>query len=329
MLRRLSGLAKSVAFVMILAVVAAACGGDDDETNAQSGSQSGGSAQARLSGTIRVDGSSTVAPLSETAAELFQREQPGVRVTVGTSGTGGGFEKFCNGETDISNASRPIRQSEIDACRSRGIRYDQLTVANDGLAVIVNPDNDWARCLTVEQLKKVWEPGSTVSNWREIDPSFPDERLQLFGAGTDSGTFDYFTEAINGRAGASRTDYNATEDDNVTINGVAGTRGAIGYLGLSYVEESGGKVKAVPVNGGGGCVEPSVQTVQNDTYKPLGRPLFIYPTAESLKRSEVQAFVRFYIKNVDRITEQALFVPLTDQQKKDTSAKVTTLIASS
>ena len=328
-LRRLSGLAKSVAFVMILAVVAAACGGDDDETNAQSGSQSGGSAQARLSGTIRVDGSSTVAPLSETAAELFQREQPGVRVTVGTSGTGGGFEKFCNGETDISNASRPIRQSEIDACRSRGIRYDQLTVANDGLAVIVNPANDWARCLTVEQLKKVWEPGSTVSNWREIDPSFPDERLQLFGAGTDSGTFDYFTEAINGRAGASRTDYNATEDDNVTINGVAGTRGAIGYLGLSYVEESGGKVKAVPVNGGGGCVEPSVQTVQNDTYKPLGRPLFIYPTAESLKRSEVQAFVRFYIDNVDRITEQALFVPLTDQQKKDTSAKVTTLIASS
>ncbi|MCA1692031.1 MAG: PstS family phosphate ABC transporter substrate-binding protein, partial [Actinobacteria bacterium] len=290
--------------------------------------QSGGQNEPKLSGTIRVDGSSTVAPLSETAAELFQEEQRGVRVTVGTSGTGGGFEKFCNGETDISDASRPIKQSEIDLCTAKGVKYDELAVANDGLAVVVSPTNTWAKCLTVEQLKKVWAPGSTVNNWRDIDPSFPDERLQLFGAGTDSGTFDYFTEAINGKAGASRTDYNATEDDNVTINGVSGTKGAMGYLGLSYVEESGGKVKPVQVNGGGGCVEPTVQTVQSDTYKPLGRPLFIYPKAEAMKRPEVQAFVRFYIENVDAITEQALFVPLTDQQKKDATAKVATLIAS-
>ncbi|MFN2503432.1 MAG: PstS family phosphate ABC transporter substrate-binding protein [Acidimicrobiales bacterium] len=308
---------------VVLALAAGACGGDDD-TNAQSGGQN----EPKLSGTIRVDGSSTVAPLSETAAELFQEEQRGVRVTVGTSGTGGGFEKFCNGETDISDASRPIKQSEIDLCTAKGVKYDELAVANDGLAVVVSPTNTWAKCLTVEQLKQVWAPGSTVNNWRDIDPSFPDERLQLFGAGTDSGTFDYFTEAINGKAGASRTDYNATEDDNVTINGVSGTKGAMGYLGLSYVEESGGKVKPVQINGGGGCVDPTVQTVQSNTYKPLGRPLFIYPKADAMKRPEVQAFVRFYIENVDAITEQALFVPLTDQQKKDAMAKVATLIAS-
>ena len=321
--RRPSRSARRLAILLLLTTAATACGGDDGETT-----QSGGQSQTQLSGTIRVDGSSTVAPLSETAAELFQKEQRGVRVTVGTSGTGGGFEKFCNGETDISNASRPIKQSEIDACGARGVRYDQLTVANDGLSVIVSPQNTWARCLTVEQLKKVWEPGSTVSNWREIDPSFPDERLQLFGAGTDSGTFDYFTEAINGKAGASRTDYNATEDDNVTINGVGGTRGAMGYLGLSYVQESAGKVKPVQINGGSGCVEASEQTVQNGTYKPLGRPLFIYPKADALKRPEVQAFVRFYIENVDQITKTALFVPLTAQQKAEATTKLQALVAS-
>jgi phosphate transport system substrate-binding protein len=323
-LRRLTRFAKPVALGAVLVLAATACGGDDGETNAGSGGQAG----TRLTGTIRIDGSSTVAPLSETAAEMFQKEQPGVQVTVGTSGTGGGFEKFCNGETDISDASRPIKQSEIDICTAKGIRYDQLTVANDGLAVVVSPANDWARCLTVDQLKKVWAPGSTVSNWRDIDPSFPDERLQLFGAGTDSGTFDYFTEAINGRAGASRTDYNATEDDNVTISGVAGTKGGLGYLGLSYVEESGGKVKALQINGGGGCIEPTTQTVQNNTYKPLGRPLFIYPKAEAMKRPEVQQFVRFYLDNVDKITEEALFVPLTQQQKTESVAKLQTLITS-
>jgi phosphate transport system substrate-binding protein len=312
-----SRLARPLALVAVLALAAAACGGGN-EASGGSGAQTG-----RLSGTVRIDGSSTVAPLSETAAEMFQNEQPGVRVTVGTSGTGGGFEKFCNGETDISDASRPIRQSEIDACTAKGIRYDQLTVGNDGIAVIVSPQNTWAQCLTVEQLKKVWEPGSRVSSWRDVDPSFPDERLALFGAGTDSGTFDYFTEAINGRSGASRTDYNATEDDNVTVNGVSGTRGGLGYLGLSYVEESGGRV-----DGGGGCVAPTTQTVQNGTYKPLGRPVFIYPKADALQRPEVAAFVRFYIDNIDTITKEALYVPLTPQQKAESLAKLQGLIAS-
>jgi len=273
---RVTKTGRAAAASVGLALVLAACGGEDaGNDNAGGGGEGGGG----LSGTIQIDGSSTVAPLSEAAAELFQEEHPGVNVVVGTSGTGGGFEKFCNGETDISDASRPIKQSEIDACAAKGLRYEELTVANDGLAVVVSPQNTWAQCLTVDQLKKVWAPGSTVSNWRDIDPSFPDERLVLFGAGTDSGTFDYFTEAINGEEGASRSDYNATEDDNVTVNGVSGTKGAMGYMGLSYVEENQGKLKAVQINGGGGCVAPSTETVQNNTYRPLGRPLFVYPSA--------------------------------------------------
>ncbi len=314
---------KTFALMVVLALAAAACGGDDEETQAGGGSQT-----PALSGTIRIDGSSTVAPLSEAAAELFQKEHKNVRVTVGTSGTGGGFEKFCNGETDISDASRPIKKSEIDACTAKGVKYEELTVANDGLAVVVSPQNTWAKCLTVDQLKKVWAPGSTVSSWREVDPSFPDERLALFGAGTDSGTFDYFTEAINGKSGASRTDYNATEDDNVTVNGVSGTKGAMGYMGLSYVEENQGKLKALEINGGSGCVAPTTQTVQNNTYKPLGRPLFIYPSAAAIKRPEVQSFLRFYIDNSDKITEQALFVPMTDQQEQQSLAKIQSLLTS-
>ncbi len=310
---------SAVALALALALAGAACGGGDT---------AGGQGGTELSGTIRIDGSSTVAPLSEAAAELFQQEHRDVRVTVGTSGTGGGFEKFCNGETDVADASRPIKQSEIDACAANGVRYEELAVANDGLAVVVSPQNTWATCLTVDQLEKVWAPGSTVSNWREIDPSFPDERLVLFGAGTDSGTFDYFTEAINGKEGASRTDYNATEDDNVTVNGVSGTRGALGYLGLSYVEENEGKLKALQIDGGNGCVAPSTQTVQNDTYKPLGRPLFVYPSAEAVARPEVQEFLRFYIETSDEIAEQALFVPMTDQQQRQSLAKIESLLAS-
>jgi phosphate transport system substrate-binding protein len=308
-----------VAVALVLGLAVVACGGGDEST--------GGGEQLR--GTIRVDGSSTVAPLSEAAAERFQEEHNHVRITVGTSGTGGGFEKFCNGETDISDASRPIKQSEKDACAAKGIRYEQLTVANDGLAVVVSPQNTWASCLTVDQLKKVWAPGSNVSNWRDIDPSFPDERIALFGAGTDSGTFDYFTEAINGKEGASRTDYTASEDDNVTVSGVAGTKGAIGYLGLSYVQENEGRVKAVGVDGGGGCVEPSTETVQNNTYKPLGRPLFIYPKADALQRPEVQEFVRSYIESAEEIAADARFIPMTEAQKQQSLGQIQTLLTSS
>ena len=305
-----------------LAIVAGACGGDDaGGSDAASASAEGGG----LSGTIKIDGSSTVAPLSESAAELFQEENGDVRVTVGTSGTGGGFEKFCQGETDISDASRPIKDEEIEACKANGIEYEELMVALDGLSVVVSPNNDWAECLTVEQLAKIWGPDSTVKNWKEVDPKFPDEKLELFGAGTDSGTFDYFTDAINGEEGASRTDYNATEDDNVTVNGVSGTKGALGYLGLSYVEQNEGKLKAVEIDGGDGCVAASTKTVQDATYKPLGRPLFIYPSAKALARPEVRAFLDFYIAESKAIAEQALFVPMTDEQQKDAAEKVEAL----
>ncbi|MGZ8704863.1 MAG: PstS family phosphate ABC transporter substrate-binding protein [Aeromicrobium sp.] len=303
-----------------LALGAAACG-DDEESSSGGGGGGGG----ELSGTIRVDGSSTVAPLTEAAAELFQAENPDVRVTVGTSGTGGGFEKFCAGETDISDASRAIEEDEVALCKKGGIKFEEVQVANDGLAVVVNPANEFATCLTVPELKKIWEPKSKVTTWSQVNPDFPDTEMELFGAGTDSGTFDYFTEAINGEEGASRTDYNATEDDNVTVQGVQGSEGGMGYFGLSYAEQNPDAVKAIEVDGGDGCVAPSAETVQDATYQPLARPLFIYPKAESLKRPEVKAFVEFYLANSEAIAEQALFVPMTEKQvtkAEDTVAKL-------
>lgn len=241
-------------------------------------------------------------------------QHPDANVTVGTSGTGGGFEKFCAGETDISDASRPIKQSEIDGCTKNNIQYSELIVANDALSVVVNKDNDWANCLTVEQLNKIWAPDSTVKNWNEVDPSFPNEPLQLFGAGSDSGTFDYFTQVINGEEGASRTDYNPTEDDNVTVQGMSATKGALGYFGYSYLEANADKVKAVEVNGGDGCVAPSVQTAQDGTYKPLSRPLFIYVSDAALKKPQVVAFADFYLESNADIVEAAKFIPLTEEQ---------------
>jgi phosphate transport system substrate-binding protein len=317
---------KLLAFAVcgVLALGAAACG-DDDDDNGGNGGGGGGDGGAELSGTIRVDGSSTVAPLTEAAAELFQAENPDVRVTVGTSGTGGGFEKFCAGETDISDASRAIEEDEVAICEKNNVAFEELQVANDGLTVVVNPNNDFASCLTVEELKKIWEPKSEVSDWSQVNPDFPDQELELFGAGTDSGTFDYFTEAINGEEGASRTDYNATEDDNVTVQGVQGSEGAMGYFGLSYAEQNPDAVKPVEVDGGDGCVAPSSETVQDGSYEPLSRPLFIYPSAEALQRPEVKAFVEFYLENQADITEQALFVPMTDQQLAESQDKVAKL----
>jgi phosphate transport system substrate-binding protein len=256
---------------------------------------------------------------------LFMEENPDANVTVGTSGTGGGFEKFCAGETDISDASRPIKESEIEKCKQNNIQYSELIVANDALSVVVHPQNDWATCLTVDQLKKMWEPNSTVNNWNQIDPAFPDEPLKLFGAGSDSGTFDYFTQAINGEEGASRTDYNPTEDDNVTIQGVSATRGALGYFGYSYLEENADKVKGLQINGSGGCVAPSVETAQDGTYKPLSRPLFIYVSDAALKKPEVVAFTDFYLNNNPEIVEVAKFIPLTEEQLKTAKDELTAL----
>ena len=307
------------ALLLAIGLLAAACGGGDND-----GETTGGGG-TQLSGTINIDGSSTVAPLSEAAAELFQEQNSGVRVTVGTSGTGGGFEKFCAGETDISDASRAIEADEQQACESKGIKYEEVQVANDGLSVVVNNENTWANCLTTAQLKAIWDKGSKVNSWNQVDPSFPNEPLKLFGAGTDSGTFDYFTNAINGEEGRSRSDYSATEDDNVTVTGVSGTKGGLGYFGLSYLQENEGKIKGVQVDGGKGCVAPSTETVQNGSYTPLSRPLFIYPSDKALERPEVKAFTEFYVNNYQKIAEEALFVPLTEEQAAEAKQKVAQL----
>jgi phosphate transport system substrate-binding protein len=289
-------------------LILTACGGSDD-----GGTGTGGEGEA-VSGAVVIDGSSTVEPLSSAAAELFMEQNPDANVTVGTSGTGGGFEKFCAGETDISNASRPIKDEEIATCETNSIAYSELLVANDALSVVVNKENDWVDCLTVEQLNKMWAPDSTVNNWNQVDPSFPNEPLELFGAGSDSGTFDYFTGAINGEEGASRTDYKPTEDDNVTVTGVAATKGALGYFGFSYLEDNTDKIKAVKVDGGSGCVEPSVKTAQDATYAPLSRPLFIYVSDAGLKKPQVLAFTEFYLENNADIVNTAKFIPLTGDQ---------------
>ncbi len=310
--------ARMAAVVMAAGLTLAACGGSDEQPGATGTEQ-------KASGPVVVDGSSTVEPLTSAAGELFMGENPEANVTVGTSGTGGGFKKFCAGETDISNASRPISESEKKLCAEKKIAYTELLVANDALSVVVNKDNSWASCLTVEQLKKIWAPGSTVKNWNEVDPSFPNEPLQLFGAGSDSGTFSYFTEVINGKDGASRTDYNPTEDDNVTVQGVSATKGALGYFGFSYLEANADKVKAVQINGGNGCVAPSAQATQDKSYKPLGRPLFIYASDAGLKKPQVVKFAEFYLQKNEEIVKAAKFIPLTAEQVKTAQAELEAL----
>ncbi len=289
-----------------LALTLAACGGGQQQA-----------AGDGLSGAVATDGSSTVEPLTSAAATLFADVESGVNVTVGTSGTGGGFDAFCAGETDISNASRPIDEEEMAACEEAGIEYTEVVIANDGLSVVVNPENDWAQCLTVEQLNTLWGPEAegTVTSWSDVDPSFPDEPIELYGAGTDSGTFDYFTDAINGEEGAIRADYTPSEDDNVLVQGVAGAAGATGFFGLSYATGNADKVKIVEVDGGNGCVAPSEETVQDGSYTPLGRPLFIYVKNESYTDNEgVKAFVDFYVENHAEAAEAAGFIGLTDEQ---------------
>jgi phosphate transport system substrate-binding protein len=306
---------RAVTVIAAAGLALAACGGANN--GAATGSGSGGAGgTAALSGPVVIDGSSTVEPLSSAAAELFQGENPGVTVTVGTSGTGGGFQKFCAGETDISDASRPIKQDEAAACQGKNIAYEELQVANDALTVVVNNDNTWAQCLTIDQLKAIWEPNSQVKTWNQVDPSFPNEPIALFGPGADSGTFDYFTAEVNGEEGASRTDYSPSENDNVTVQGVQGNRGALGYFGFSYFEENQAKLKAVAINSGGGCVAPSSQAVQDGTYTPLGRPLFIYVSDAALSKPQVVGFSEFYLAQNDAIVEAAKFVPMTPEQKQ-------------
>ena len=292
--------------VLLAAATLAACGGGDG----------GPSEGPRLSGAISIDGSSTVFPITEAVAEEFRKVQPDVRVTVGIAGTGGGFQKFCNGETAISDASRPISASEVAACTAKNIEYIELPIAYDGLAVVVNPQNTWATCMTVAELKKLWEPAAqgVVERWNQIRPDWPDQSINLFGAGTDSGTFDYFTEAINGQAKASRGDYTPSEDDNVLVQGVAGDRYALGYFGLAYYEENKSRLKDVQIDGGkgGGCVSPTPQTVENGTYTPLSRPLFIYVKKSDAEKPQVKAFVDFYIENAPELSSEVGYVKFPD-----------------
>ena len=304
-----------VVAAMILVVGVAACGSSDDTTG---GSGGGGD----LSGSVRIDGSSTVAPLTEAVAEEFMAENSGVRVTVGTSGTGGGFEKFCAGETDISDASRAIEPEEEETCKKGGVKFEELTVATDALTVMINNENP-VSCLTVDQLGAIWGPDSKISNWSEIpnlEESF-DEELVLFGPGTDSGTFDYFTESINGEEGVTRKDYNNVgEDDNATVKGVEGAPGGMGYAGFSYYTENEGKLKALEVDNGEGCVPPSVETAQDGSYAPLSRPLFIYPSEQALQKPEVKAFIEYYLENVNSAAEALGYVPLTEEQLAEAEA---------
>ena len=298
--------------VGLIALLAGCGGGRGVDASGTTAAATGGNSD--LSGRIEADGSSTVGPYTTAAAERFQQENPDVQITVGVSGTGGGFERFCRGETDLSNASRPIKDEEATICKDKGIEYVEFQVANDALTVVVNKDNDWVTCLTTDQLAKIWGPGSNVNNWNLIDSSFPDQKLSLFGPGTDSGTFDYFTGEINGEEGASRSDYAASEDDNNTVTGVSGEKGGLGYFGFSYFEENQDKLKAVEIDGGDGCVAPSVATAQDGSYTPLSRPLFIYVKQDALQRPEVEAFLRYTLENETAIAEAAQFVPLTDEQ---------------
>jgi len=312
----------AVSVVGVLALGLAACGGEADAGGGE------GSDGDELSGTVLIDGSSTVEPVSSAAAELFMSEHEGVQVSVGTSGTGGGFEKFCNGETDISDASREIAADEIAACEANGVEFEQLTVANDALSVVVNPENP-VDCLTTEQLAAIWAPDSTLSSWSEVpglDVDF-DQPLELYGPGSDSGTFDYFTEAINGEEGAIRTDYhNIGEDDATGIIGVEGSAGGMFFVGYTYYAENQDRVKALQIDGGGGCVAPSVETAQDGSYSPLARGLYIYISSTGLERAEVQEFVRFYVNHNEEITGAVGAIPMTEAQKEEALAAVDRLI---
>jgi phosphate transport system substrate-binding protein len=279
-----------------LGLLGAACGG---------GETGGG-----LSGTIAADGSSTVFPITQAVAEEFNAAQPDVQISVGVSGTGGGFEKFCNGETDLSNASRPISEEEIAACQENGIEFLELQVAIDGLSVVVNPSNSFVECLAVEELEAIWDPNSTIDNWSAVRPGFPDQALTLYGPGTDSGTFDYFTDEIVGEEGASRSDYTASEDDNVLVQGVAGDTNALGYFGYAYYAQNSDKLKVIGVDGGDGCVVPSEETINSGAYSPLSRPLFVYVGKEAVGRPEVKAFVDFYMENVNSLVASVGYIAM-------------------
>jgi phosphate transport system substrate-binding protein len=291
----------ALGLVCVAAASLVACGGGE------AGSADG------LSGTVEIDGSSTVFPISEAVAEEFALETGGaIQVPVGQSGTGGGFKRFCTGETDISDASREIRESEIEECAANGVAYERFSVALDGIAVVVHAENDWVECVTTDELRRVWEPGSTIRTWADVRPEFTAQPLKLYGPGTNSGTVDYFTEAIMGEAAASRPDYTASEDDNVLVQGVEGDRYSLGYFGFAYYWENQQRLRAVAVDGGSGCVMPTDQTINTNEYAPLSRPLFIYVSRASLERPAVLRFVEFYLRHAAELVPQTGYIALPD-----------------
>jgi phosphate transport system substrate-binding protein len=294
---------KKHLLIILVAALAISCG--DSKKASKTNSEV-------LSGTIQVDGSSTVFPVTEAVAEEYRNEQPEVKVTIGVSGTGGGFKKFSRGETNISNASRPIKDIEIEACKENNITYVELEVAYDGLAVLVNPENTWVDSFTIEELKKIWEPAAqgVIMKWNQIRPEWPNEEIHLFGPGVASGTYDYFTEAIVGKSGSSRGDFTASEDDHVLVQGIAGDKYALGFFGLAYYTENADKLTLIGVHNGTEVVKPSLETVSNGTYKPLSRPLFIYVNSTSVKSPEVVDFVNFYIDNAGELSEDVGYIPL-------------------
>ena len=326
-----------VAPLVALAITISSCGDNNQASNNSSPAADGGATPAtntaagsNLSGTVQIDGSSTVYPISEAMAEEFQKANSGVKVTVASSGTGGGFKKFCAGETDISNASRPIKPEEVELCKKGNIEYIELPIAYDGLSVVANPKNNFAQCLTVAELKKMWEPGAQgkVTQWNQINPKFPAQKIGLYGPGTDSGTYDYFTQAVVGKEGESRGDYTASEDDNTLVQGVSSDPGGIGFFGYAYYENNKEKLKLVGIDNGKGCVQPSPQTIADGTYQPLARPEFIYVKKTAATRPEVKAFVDFnYAQANQKLVTEVGYVPLpsdivTEVQARFNSGKV-------
>lgn len=303
---------KSVVLVAMLAM-AVSCGQKKESS----------SEVENLTGEVRIDGSSTVYPITEAIAEEFRVSQPNVKVTIGVSGTGGGFKKFCRGESDINDASRLIKEGEVTACQEGNVKHVGLKVAYDGLAVVVNKENTWVDHFTVEELKKIWEPDAQgkITKWSQIRSTWPDSEFKLYGPGVASGTYDYFTEAVVGKSGSSRGDFTASEDDNVLVQGIAGDKNSIGFFGMAYYEENMEILKLAPVDNGKGAVSPSKETVMNGSYAPLSRPVFIYVSEIGLKKPEVSAFVRFYLQNASSIATDVGYVALPEQEYKDETAK--------
>ncbi|RME15681.1 MAG: PstS family phosphate ABC transporter substrate-binding protein [Bacteroidetes bacterium] len=302
---------KKFTIIVFIGLALASCGGKKESNNNQ------------LSGTINIDGSSTVYPITEAVAEEFKKIHPDVKVAVALSGTGGGFKKFVRGETDINDASRPITKFEDSVAKSNGIDYIELEVAYDGLAIVVNPQNNWCKDITVAELKKIWEPEAQgkITKWNQIRPEWPNEPIHLYGAGVESGTYDYFTEVIVGESHSSRGDYTSSEDDNVLVQGVSSDKYALGFFGYAYYEENKDKIKLVAVDNGNGPVLPSLETVRNKTYSPLARPLFIYINNKAAERKEVQEFINFYLDNVSQLASEVGYISLSDDEIKSVKEK--------